>query len=110
MSAEKGSQSRRDVRTTVGKIRRDLTHASKDIASAGKAWAESTSKFVQDVSPKVSATIDESLDKAAETFTRTMNHIDSQTKPQQVKLLKAYRSFLSRQVNMIEKRLKKLKE
>ena len=110
MSAEKDSETRRDVRTTVEKIRRDIAHASKDLASASKSFAESTSKFVQETAPKVSASIDESLDRAAETFTRTMTHIDSQTKPQQVKLLKAYRIFLSKQVDMIEKRLEKLKD
>ncbi len=110
MSAENKSESRRDVKTTVDKIRKDITHASKDLASAGKTWAESTSKFVHDVSPKVSASIDEGLEKASETFTRTMTNIDQQTKPHQVKLLKAYRSFLSKQIDMIEKRLGKLKE
>ena len=99
----------REIKTTVDKIRRDVTHASKDLASAGKTWMESTSKFVKEVSPKVSATIDESLEKASETFTRTMTQIDSQTRPQQVKLLKAYKSFLSKQVDMIEKRLNKVK-
>jgi gas vesicle protein len=110
MSTENQSQPRRDVKTTVDKIRRDISHASKDIASAGKTWADSTAKFVQDVSPKVSATIDESLEKTAEAFKRTMTTIDTQTKPQQVKLLRAYKSFLSKQVDAIEKRLKKLKE
>jgi hypothetical protein len=104
------SRSNRDVKTTVSKIRRDLSHASKDIASAGKTWVESTSKFVQETSPKVAATIDDSLERAADTFKRTMTTIDTQTKPQQVKLLQAYRTFLSKQVDMIEKRLKKLKE
>lgn len=98
-----------EFRKTVEKIRRDLTHASKDIASASKNMAESTSRFVQDVSPKVAHTIDESLEKASESFTRTMMNIDRQTKPQQVKLLKAYRRFLSKQADMIEKRLNKLK-
>jgi polyhydroxyalkanoate synthesis regulator phasin len=104
MSAENKSE------TTVEKIRRDLSHASKDLASAGKTWVESTSKFVQEVSPKVSATIDEGLEKASETFKRTMTTIDTQTKPQQVKLLQGYMTFLSKQVDAIEKRLKKLKE
>ncbi len=110
MSTESKSESRRDVRNTVNKIREDLTHASKDLASAGKTWAESTTKFVREVSPKVATTIDESLAKASETFNKTMSQIDSQTKPQQVKLLTSYRSFLSKQVDMIEKRLKKIKE
>jgi gas vesicle protein len=110
MSTETKSESRRDVRATVDRLRRDISHASKDLASASKTLVESTSKFVQDVSPKVSATIDESLERASDTFKRTMTTIDAQTKPQQVKLLRAYRSFLSKQVDAIEKRLDKLKE
>src|SRR5438132_1498304 len=70
----------------------------------------STSKFVQDKAPKVSATIDETLEKTSETFKRTMNTIDAQTKTQQIKLLRAYRSFLSKQIDVIEKRLKRLNE
>jgi len=104
------SEPNRHIKTTVNKIRRDLGHASKDIASASKIWAKSTSKFVQHVSPKVASTIDESLEKASQTFKHTMTTIDTQTKPQQVKLLQAYRSFLSKQVDAIEKRLKKLKK
>ena len=83
---------------------------SEDLASASKTLVGSTSKFVQEVSPKVSTTIDESLERASETFKRTMTTIDKQTKPQQVKLLQAYRLFLSKQVDAVEKRLKKLKE
>lgn len=111
MSSEKEpAQPRREIKKAVEKLRDDLTHASKDIASAGKTMAESTSKFVQTTAPKISSTIDETIDKAAETFERTMTNIGTQTKPQQVKLLKAYRSFLSKQVDLIEKRLKKLKD
>ena len=87
-----------------------MDHARRDLASASKNWAESTSKFVKDVSPKVSATIDETLDKTSETFKRTMASIDTRTKPEQVKLLRTYRSFLTRQVDMVEKRLKKLRD
>ena len=111
MSSENGSQEpRRDARTTVEKIKQDITHASKNLASASKTLVGSTSKLVQEVSPKVSTTIDESLERASETFKRTMTTIDKQTKPQQVKLLQAYRLFLSKQVDAVEKRLKKLKD
>jgi predicted transcriptional regulator len=84
-----------------------MDHARRDLASASKTWVDSTSKFVQDKAPKVSATIDETLEKTSETFKRT---IDAETKTQQVKLLRAYKSFLSRQVDVIEKRLERLKE
>jgi gas vesicle protein len=110
MTSENKSDSRRDVKAAVERIRQDISHASKDLASASKSFVESTSKFVQDVSPKVSATIDEGLEKASDTFKRTMTTIDTQTKPQQVKLLQAYMSFLSKQIDAIEKRLKKINE
>jgi len=87
-----------------------MEHARRDLASASKTWVDSTSKFVQDKAPKVSATIDETLEKTSETFKRTMSTIDTETKTQQVRLLRAYKSFLSRQVDVIEKRLKRLKE
>jgi hypothetical protein len=111
LSSEKGSDhARRDIKAALDRIRRDMDHARRDLTSASKTWVDSTSKFVQDKGPKVSATIDETLEKASETFKRTMTVIDSDTKTQQVKLLRAYRSFLSKQVDVIEKRLKRLKE
>src|ERR671924_59854 len=57
--------------TTAEKLRRDLSHASKDIASASKTWVGSTAKFVQKTSPKVAATIDDSLERASQTFKPT---------------------------------------
>jgi gas vesicle protein len=101
---------RRDIKAALERIRRDMEHARKDLSSASKTVVDSTSKFVKETSPKVSATIDDTIEKTSETFKRTMTRIDSETKPQQVKLLKAYRSFLSRQVDVIEKRLEKLKK
>ncbi|TMI25270.1 hypothetical protein E6H24_05330 [Candidatus Bathyarchaeota archaeon] len=111
MSSKSTSQeARRDIKAALERVRRDIDHARRDLASASKNWVDSTNRFVKDVSPKVSSTIDDTLEKASETFKRTMTSIDTQTKPQQVKLLRAYRSFLSRQVDLIEKRLEKLKE
>ena len=111
MSSKSTSQeARRDIKAALERVRRDIDHARRDLASASKNWVDSTNRFVKDVSPKVSSTIDDTFEKASETFKRTMTSIDTQTKPQQVKLLRAYRSFLSRQVELIEKRLEKLKE
>jgi len=111
LSSNKESEHvRRDIKTALERIRRDMDHARRDLASASKTWVDSTSKFVQDKAPKVSATIDKTLEKTSETFKQTMNTIDAQTKTQQVKLLRAYKSFLSKQVDVIEKRLKRLQE
>ena len=110
VSKTRPDEMRRDIKAAMEKIRRDMDHARRDLASASKNWADSTNKFIKDFSPKVSATIDEVLDKTSETFKRTMASIDKQTKPQQVKFLRTYRSFLNRQVDVIERRLKKLRK
>jgi len=109
-SNKRSDHVRRDVKIALERIRRDMDHARRDLASASKTWVDSTSKFVQDNGPKVSATIDETLEKTSETFKRTMKSIDAETKTQQVKLLRAYKSFLSKQIDVIEKRLKTLNQ
>jgi len=107
LAAKKASDEvRRDIKATLERIRRDMEHARKDLTSASKTMVQSTGKFVKETSPK----IDETIQKTSETFKRTMTRIDSETKPQQIKLLRSYRSFLSRQIDVIEKRLEKLKK
>jgi chaperonin cofactor prefoldin len=83
-------------------MRKDLQQLSKDLFVASKTLKTSTEKFVQDTGPKVSAGLEETV----ETFRRTMTTIDKQTKPQQAKLLRSYKKFLTKQVDFIEKRLK----
>ena len=89
-------------------MRREIELLRKDLTTAGKAWKDSTEKFVTDISPKVSTTLDETMDRTSEALKRTMATIDKQTQPQQVKLLRAYKTLLSKQVDLIEKRLKRM--
>ena len=100
---------RRDIEEAVKRIRKDIDHLGKDLTTASRSWKDSTEKFVQGVTPKVSATLDDAIEKTSETFKRTMSAINRQTRQQQVSLLRAYKSFLLTQVDVIEKRLKKLK-
>lgn len=93
---------RREAKEALEAMRKDLQQLSKDLVTASKTLKNSTEKFVQDTSPKVSAGLEETVD----TFRRTMNTIDKQTKPQQAKLLRTYQKFLTKQVDFIEKRLK----
>lgn len=83
-------------------MRKDLQQLSKDLVSASKTVKNSTEKFAQDTGPKLSAGFDETV----KTFRRTMSTIDKQTKPQQIKLLRGYQKFLTKQADYIEKRLK----
>ena len=93
---------RREAREALEAMRKDLQQLSKDLVVASKTLKTSTEKFVQDTGPKVSAGLEETV----ETFRRTMTTIDKQTKPQQAKLLRTYKKFLTKQVDFIEKRLK----
>ena len=94
---------RREAREALEAMRKDLQQLSKDLVVASKTLKASTEKFVGDAGPKVSAGLEETM----ETFRRTMTSIDKETKPQQLKLLRAYKKFLTRQVDFIEKRLKR---
>src|SRR6266704_1053936 len=93
---------RREAKEAHEAMQKDHQQLSKDLVVASKTLKTSTEKFVQDTGPKVSAGLDETM----ETFRRTMTTIDKQTKPQQAKLLRTYKRFLTRQVDFIEKRLK----
>ena len=83
-------------------MRKDLQQLSKDLVAASKTVKSSTEKFAQDTGPKLSAGFDESV----KTFRKTMSTIEKQTKPQQVKLLRGYQKFLTKQSDYIEKKLK----
>ncbi len=93
---------RREAKEALEAMRKDLQQLSKDLVVASKTLKNSTEKFVQDTGPKVSAGLEETM----ETFRRTMTTIDKQTKPQQAKLLRTYKKFLTKQVDFIERRLK----
>ncbi len=93
---------RREAKEALDAMRKDLQQLSRDLVVASKTLKASTEKFVEDTGPKMSA----GLEDTVETFRRTMTTIDKQTKPQQAKLLRTYKKFLTKQVDFIEKRLK----
>lgn len=99
---------RREVQDALKTMRKEIEKVRKDLVTATKGWKRSTEKFVQDMSPKVQATLDETMEKTALAFRQAMSTIDKQTRGQQVALLRGYKTFLSKQVDMIEKRLKKI--
>jgi hypothetical protein len=80
----------------------------KDLLTGTKAWKNSTQKFIEDTAPKVTAIIDEAMSRASEAFSKTMEVVDNQTRGTQAELLRSYKKFLSRQVDLIDRRLKKM--
>ena len=99
---------RRELKEALQTMRKEIEKVRKDLTTATRTWVQSTEKLVQDVSPKVTATLGDTMEKTAAGFRQAMSSVDKQTKAQQVALLRSYKAFLSKQVDMIEKRLKEL--
>ena len=99
---------RRELREALETMRKEVHKARKDLAAATKRWVKTTGRFVQDVTPKVSATIDETVEQSSEAFRRAMASLGKETKQFQVSFLRSYKTVLSRQMDFIEKRLKEL--
>ena len=60
--------------------------------------------------PKVVNTLDGSFEKAAKGLTETLKTIDKRTAKEQAELLKAYKSFLQKQTEIIEKKMASMKK
>ena len=60
--------------------------------------------------PTVANALDSSFDKAAKGLTDTLDTIDRSTAKEQAELLKAYKSFLQKQTEIIERRVASMKE
>jgi hypothetical protein len=60
--------------------------------------------------PKVVNALDDSFDRAAKGLTDTLNTIDKRTSKEQAELLKAYRSFLQKQAEIVDKKMASMKD
>ena len=89
-------------------MRRELEKLRKDFTTTIRTWARASSKVVQDVTPKVSATIDETVEQATAAFRKTMSAAGKETKQFQVSFLTSYKTVLAKQMELIEKRIKEL--
>ncbi len=102
--------SKDEIRDLLRSVRKEVQKISKDLAAGTQGVIESTERAVRDVSPKVASTLDEAMKETSTSFHRAMGSIDKQTRTQQVKLLRNYKSFLSKQIDLVEQRLKKVAE
>jgi hypothetical protein len=60
--------------------------------------------------PKVANYLDKSIDEASKGFSDVMGSLDKRTSVEQQELLKAYSSFLQKQVQLVDKRLSSLEK
>jgi hypothetical protein len=99
---------RRELKEALEMMRKEVHKVRKDLATATKTWMKTTGRFVQDVTPKVSATIDETIEQSSEAFRKAVASVGKETKRFQVGFLRSYKTVLSKQMDFIEKRLKEL--
>ena len=104
--SEKTDTARREIREALKSLRVEVHRVGKDLQSI----VDSTQKFVETMTPVVSATLEDSMDRASEAFKRTMNTVDHQTRPQQAKILQNYKSLLERQLASVERRISEISE
>jgi DNA anti-recombination protein RmuC len=92
----------------------DLSEKAKQTIKAFKELLEkaeeSTEKALVRAAPKVQKSVDASLDTAAKGFTATLEAIDGATSREQLELLKAYKKFVSGQVELLDSRIRTLEQ
>ena len=101
-------ESREEIKDLLRNVRNEVQKFSKDLATATQKAVDSTEQAARRVSPRITETLDTILKDASTSFRRVMGQVDSQTKNQQVKVLRTYKQILEKQADAIEKRLRKL--
>ncbi len=84
---------------------KETWRAVKDILEKAE---DTVHKELSKAAPAVQKSLDASLEGAAKGFGATMKKIDARTEREQLELLKAYKRFLSGQVDFVEAKLKSL--
>ena len=80
----------------------ETLNSVKELLKTAKTAAHSElSKTV----PKAKNALDRSFDSASKGLAETLGFLDRRTSREQVELLRAYRAFLTQQIELIDKRL-----
>jgi len=75
-----------------------------------KAVTESVDAELKKNAPKVASTLDRSFETASKSLTDTLGVIDKKTGKEQLELLKAYRSFIQKQAEIVQGRISGLEK
>ena len=82
----------------------------KSVAELLKAVKNVAHDQLSKNAPKVVNTLDSSFDKGSRVLTDTLRTIDRETSQEQLELLNAYRSFLQKQTELIERKMTSIKQ
>jgi hypothetical protein len=95
--------------------------SGEEVKAKAKETAKSVSELLDAVqkainarlsreAPKVANALDGSFDKASKGLADTLKTIDKRTGKEQAELLKAYRSFLQKQAEIVDKKIASMKD
>lgn len=81
----------------------------KSAQELANSLTDAAHKELAKSAPRLTNALDEQFDNASKAFSNAMNEIDRKTAKEQADLLRAYRSFLQKQTEMIDKKLNEKK-
>ncbi|MBI2185420.1 MAG: hypothetical protein HYU39_10750 [Thaumarchaeota archaeon] len=84
------------------RVKETLKSSKEFLVGAEKSIQEELSK----TTPKLTHTLDTSIDKAGQGLSNALTSIEKKTSVEQLLLLKAYRSFLQKQVDFVNAKIK----
>jgi len=87
-----------------------LSSTLKSTKELLKSLKATTQEQLRKNVPKVANYLDKSIDEASKGFSDLMGSLDKRTSVEQRELLKAYNSFLQKQVQLVDKRLSSLEK
>jgi tRNA(Glu) U13 pseudouridine synthase TruD len=91
-------------------LKRSWEETVKSVKELVRAVTKATHEQLNKTTPKVVNALDESIKKASKDLSDTLQAIDRRGAREQIQLLSAYQSFLQKQIEMIEGKIRALKE
>ena len=90
---------------TSDEIRAKAKETAKSVSDLLDAVKRTAHARLVKEAPKVVDTIDQSFDRASKGLTDALKDLDKRTSKEQSEVLKAYRSFLQKQTEIIDKKM-----
>jgi hypothetical protein len=94
---------------SADEVRAKAKQTAKSVGELLDAVERAAHARLSKEAPKVVNTLDGSFEKATKGLTDTLRTIDERTAKEQAELLKAYRAFLQKQAEIIEKKMASMK-
>ena len=87
-----------------------LKETFKSVRELLIALRKATHEQLTRTAPRVARTLDKSFDRASRSLSDTLKLISKKTNREQLELLKAYRSFLQKQTEFVEAKIRALED